>query len=1016
MKIFKRNVWLLLTNFFMIWFVISLVAGPIANQYQSTINSLLDIDIYEKINVDDSNSVYFNSDYLKEDGSYHDINMRNNSLKVSENVGSDGIVLLENKNNALPLSSNSRISLFGIASVNYKFSGGGSGEIKSNPDKSLKTELEESTANGGPGFKVNGTLLNAYDSLKGTYGSSNAQGSATNDPKYNGTNGYTDERYREFYVNEPSWDTVNNKVTNGIEQTLTGSKNTKGYDDAAIMIISRDGSEDGDTWFNSSECFDNSYLDLSTQEAEILTKLCQYRSQGIVKKVILILNTASIMQMKHIAQYDLDAIMLAGCGGVTSFKAIANILSGKVNPSGRLVDTIPYDIKSMPSTTNFGDFRFETSSGLPGPTTIGVYNDFYVAYQEGIYVGYRYYETRYEDAMLNLGGATSNVGSTNGAWNYDNEVAYPFGYGLSYTTFEASNLTITHNDGDYLGSYELSFDIQNTGERPGKTPVGIYLQKPYTDYDKVNHIEKSSVELVGFTKTNILNPGEKKNFKINIDGDELKTFDTYNKKTYILEKGDYYFSLGFDSHDAVNHILAHKGVGLSGDASLAKKVSFANDNFEIFAKSSHTDSPIEAQLQDADLNLYGGTTDQTITYLSRSDYASTYPSTPVKLSCNNEIMSYDMQYGHGEIESVGSYPSFEKVTSPVGELNLAMIMDKEFDDPLWEHLLNQMSFKEMNRMTSGGYLNIYGATSINAPGGAAADGTSGVRRNNPTTATLMGFPTQTVMAQTWDIALIEELGKAFGHECLHTNCVQLYAPGANLHRNPYGGRNWEYYSEDAFISGAMLASEVKGIQSKGVIVCAKHFAFNDQEINRCGVTTWLNEQTAREIYLKVFEMGVCDGEVASLMSSFPRLGCRWVGNYKGLFTNILRDEWGFKGFVETDSAFDQPYMTTSQARAEGIIAGVDFWMDGAPSLHFGSYINNATVVNALRESVHRMLYTISRSSMMNGINSSTIIIEKTPYWKNAIVAFQVAFGVLFASSLGMSIASIIINHKKRKGI
>lgn len=1020
MKVMKRSVWLLLTNFFSIWFVIATVGGGLANNYSSTINAMLGINPYEQVNTGNSNPIYFPSDYLKINGTYDDEAMRNASMDVAERAASEGIVLLWNNEvegeKALPLKENSRISLFGIGSVDYKYSGGGSGEIKSAPKRNIKAELEETTANGGPGFKVNGTLFNAYSSLRDTYGTSNAQGSKTKDARYNGTNGYVDERYREFYVNEPAWDVVNSKLTNGIEASLVGSKNTKGYNDAAVMVITRDGSEDGDTWFHSNECLDDTYLDLSKEEADILNRLQNYKKEGKIKKIVLILNTAGIMQMKNISQYDIDACILAGCGGVTSHKAIANVLSGKVNPSGRLVDTIPYDIDSHPSTKNFGDFRWTSSTGLPGPSTIGVYNDFYVAYQEGVYVGYKYYETRYEDCILNQGNASNLVGGicSSDTWNYDQEVAFPFGYGLSYTTFALSNYEVSHQDGDFGGTYTASFDVKNTGSLSGKTSVGIYLQKPYTDYDKEHGVEKPSVELVGFTKTDVLNPNETKRYSVEIKGSELKTYDTYGKGTYILEKGDYYLSASFDSHEAIQNILSSKANHEGGTKDLVYKIKVEKDDFVTYSKSEQSNFEIQNQLSDADINLYSGTQDQKIKYLSRNNYLDTYPTSAVSLSCVNDQMVKDMQYGHGDIESVGELPTFDTVTSKVGKLTLAMLMKLDYDDPMWQDLLNQMSFEEMNKMLSGGYLNLYGASSIAAIGGAAADGTSGVRRDNPTLKTQMGFPTQTVMAQTWNLPLIEELGVAFGHECLHTNCVQLYAPGGNLHRNPYGGRNWEYYSEDSYLSGKMLGAEVKGIQKKGIIVCAKHFAFNEQEMNRCGVATWLNEQTAREVYLKVFEIGIEDGKIASLMSSFPRLGCRWVGNYDGLFTSILRNEWGYHGFVETDSAFDQPYMTVTAARAEGIIAGVDFWMDGAPSMQFANYAKNATVVNAVRESTHRMLYAILHSSAMNGVGSDTIIVEITPYWKKAIVVAQISFGVIAGVCLSMSIASIVVYEMNKK--
>ena len=1035
-KLFNRSLWSLLTSFFAIWLVIAIVGETYAVQYSSTINNLLGINPYEVVGGGDA--TYYASDYLTADGKYDDVAMRKNSMEVAAQTASDGSILLWNNNNALPLAENSRVSLFGIGTVNYKFSGGGSGEIKSSPADNFKAALEKSST-----IKVNGTLFQAYAALRDNYGSRNVQGVQTNDNKYNGKNGYTDERYREFYVNEPSWNVVEGKMSGGktIESTLVGSKNAPGYGDAAIMVITRDGAEDGDTWFYSNECLDNNYLDLSTQEAEILSKLQSLKEAGTIGKIVLLMNTNSVMQMKHIKQYDIDACVHVGAGGVQSFEAISNILTGKTNPNGALVDTMAYDNYSAPATVNFGDFKWTNSTGLPG-TDIGTYNNAYVVYQEGIYVGYRYYETRYEDVVMGNGNADSTKGTKQSTdrWSYAEEVAFPFGYGQSYTTFGFSNYKVTHTDGAFGGTYTITVDVKNTGKVAGKSIVGIYLQKPYTDYDKVMHIEKSAVELVGFAKTALLQPDGSETVTVTVKGSEFKTYDAYGKGTYILEKGDYYLSFGTDAHDALNNILAAKGYNKSngmvdslgnatdGNSAFAHKVTVVKDDYTTYAKSEYTDYEITNQLSDADLNLYKGTKDdQSITYLSRNDWEQTYP-VPVQLECVNSTMVSDMQYSHTLPDDGSTMPTQGKVTVPDSfwddivleegqekRLNLALLKDKDYNDPVWQNLIDQLTWAEMNYLLSGGYLTVQGNTKNGVPGGKANDGTSGVRTNNPTTGDLMGFPSATVMAQTWDTALINKLGDAFGHECLHTGVIELYAPCAGTHRTPYGGRNWEYYSEDPYMSAKMLGAESLGLQNKGVIVCAKHFAFNDQEINRCGVATWMNEQTAREIYLRAFEGGIVEARILSLMASFPRLGTKWVGACKGLFTDILRGEWGFEGFVETDSAFNQDYMTKGTGRAEGVYAGVAFWMDGTAWEQWGTWKDNPTIVNAVREAVHGMLYAQAHSMAMNGITANSRIVYVTPWWIDALNKVQLALGIVTGCMFAMAVASFVIHFvDKRK--
>ena len=1039
MKIFKKilnpAVWTLLTSFFAIWLVISIIGGSYAMQYKSTINNMLNINPTEIVGGGDA--TYFKSDFVKEDGKYDDLAMRKNSQAVARETAAEGTVLLWNKEEALPLAENSRISLFGIGSVSYKYSGGGSGEIKAPAEANIKSSLEEEG-----GFKVNGTLFNAYAGLRDNYGTYNVQGSSTLDPDYNGKNGYTDGRYREFYVREPSWATVEGKMSKTIEQTLVGSKNAPGYSDAAIMVITRDGGEDGDTRFESKECYDGNYLDLSFEEAEILNKLSTLKSEGKIKKLVVVLNVAAVMQMKHLDDYDIDACLLVGCGGGQSFSAMADVLSGKVAPAGALVDTVVYDNYSAPATVNFGDFKWTESRGLPG-TDLGTYNNAYVVYQEGIYVGYKYYETRYEDLVMNSGNANSTKGVklSESGWKYQEEVAYPFGYGKTYTTFEYSDYKVTHKDGNYGGTYEVTVNVKNTGSVAGKGIVGVYLQKPYTDYDKAIGVEKAAIELVGFGKTALLQPNETEKVTVTIDGSELKTYDTYGKGTYILEKGDYYLAFGTDAHDALNNVLAAKGYdkndgmvdafgnAVDGNASYTHKITVANNDYNIFSKSEYTDYEIKNQLGNADLNIYEGTKDdQGITYLSRKDWDATYP-TPVQLKCVNDTMVSDMQYTHTLPDDGSSMPMQGKITVDESfwndivleegqekKLNLALLMDKEYDDPVWQNLIDQLTFEEMGHLLSGGYLTVQANANVGAPGGRADDGASGVRTNNPTTGSLMGFPTETVMAQTWDTALIEKLGVAFGHECLHAGVIELYAPSAGIHRTPYGGRNWEYYSEDGFMSGMMLAAESKGIQSKGVIVCAKHFAFNDQEINRCGVATFMDEQTAREIYLRAFEYAVAETGVMSLMASFPRLGTKWVGSYRGLFTDILRGEWGFKGFVETDSAFNQDYMTKGTGRAEGVYAGVNFWMDGAAWNQWGNWANNPTIVNAVREATHGMLYAQAHSFAMNGITTNSRIVEVTPWWIDAIGKVQLGFGIVTGVLAAISIASFVIRFLDKRKI
>lgn len=1036
----KRSVWSVIVGFFAILTAVVYIGGSVAMDYQGSINVALGIVDYEIVGSDDSDSEYFKSDYVQKnsDGSvkyttdsngykhqvYDDEAMRENSRKIGRQVVAEGSVLLWNNDNALPLAEGSKVSLFGIGSVEYSYMCGSTGFLGTVPERNFLEELEVPVSEGGAGFDINDKLFNFYQSVTATYGLSRANGSSTSNPNFNGANGYTDDRYAELKVNEVPLKVLEEK-TGGLEKAVSG------YGDAAIMILPRGSSEDGDVWMENKDHLNDDYLDLEKNEADTLKRLCELKSAGKISKIILIIDSPAVMMMENIKKYDIDACIYACNGGMDSFAGLGDILSGKVNPSGRLVDSIAYNHKSAPATVNFGDFRW-TQNGTGLTSDIQVYNNQYVVYQEGIYAGYRYYETRYSDTVTGSGNAKSSNGVLcgEGEWRYQDELCHPFGYGVSYTTFEFEDFYVTHENGERGGTYTVSVKVKNTGNVAGKTPVQIYLQKPYTDYDVQNGIEKSAIELCGFTKTDIIPAGGSQTVTIEVKGEELKTYDTYGKGTYILEKGVYYFAVGKDAHDALNNVLARQGYNSSNgmvdslgkatngndDLSFAKEIR--SNDYVTYATSSQTGENIKNQLSIGDLNLYEGTKNQTVTYLSRKDWNATYPTQSVSLKCVNSTMVSDMQYGHEEIESTGEMPTLGTVTAPIellkllnpdetdeNELRMKLInlKDLDYDHEYWDYLLDQLTFEDMQKLMSQGFKNLNGCENVAAPSVSANDGANGVASKNASDLVYYSGPANTLLCQTWDKELAEKMGDVYGHECLHAGVKHFYAPSVDMHRTPYGGRNVEYFSEDPFISGYMVAAEVKGIEKVGVMTCVKHFAFNDQEINRCGVATFINEQTAREITLKPWEICISEASPSSLMSSFPRLGTRAVTVNEGLMTNILRGEWGFKGFVETDSAFGQYYMTHYKARAEGVVAGTDLWMNGGVTdgynlgtpadgkLMWALYEDNATVVRAMRESCHRLLYSRVNSAAMNGITSSSKVVYVTPWWIGTINTLRVVF-------------------------
>ncbi len=1012
-KVFKRSVWTMLTVFFLVMLLISVVGGSIANDYEASINTMLGINPYEKIETSTANedTEYFKSDYYKDDGKYDDLAMRANSEKIANKVAVEGSVLLwNNDNSALPLARGNKVSIFGKTAQRYSWCGEGSGKINGvvPAEDNLRNALIKR------GLQVNSQLWMKYSSVSSPL--------SLNKPWEN--------RLYTFGVNETPWADIKDAVDTSID----------GFNDAAIMLISRtageykdinDSKTAGDYFtgangaapvklYDDELIEEDTFLDLTAQEDEVLGKLKELRESGKVKKLVLLINSSNPMQFKNLRDgYAIDACVWVGQGGTMSFAQIGDILTGSQENiiSGHLTDTYATSVRSAPSYENFGDFTFgEIDPSIPishirNGGDNQTFNQKYVAYQEGIYVGYRYYETRYEDTVIGGRNADSAKGVYTGGdkWVYSEQVAFPFGHGLSYAEFAYSDYRVEERDGKFVVS--LTVENVSKNKMPGKEVLQVYLQKPYTDYDKEHGIEKAAVELVGFAKTDKLEAGKKQTLTVEVDASALKTYDSYGEKSYILERGKYYLAAGVNAHDAVNNILAKKGyteadgMDAAGNADFVYEHTVDADDFTTYKTSEHTGKLVTNRFDDADINLYVGTAEQKITYLSRSDWDATYP-TGVELDCVNEIMVKDMSYGE-------DVPVVEGDKLPKYGINngftLIMFKDLEYDDPMWEKLLDQMTVKEQQYLCSYGFRAMAGAESVVAPGAAAEDGPAGIRQPNPTTKTAMNLPCPVLMAATFDEPLIEKLGEAFALEALHMGYQVAYAPGSNIHRSPYSGRNWEYYSEDGFISGKILGSEIKGMQKRGIIVITKHFALNDQETNRYGVCTFANEQSVREIYLKPFEIAITEYGMNGLMSSFNRIGTTWAGAHRGLLTDILRTEWGFIGVVESDAAIDIVHMTSTYAKAEGIYAGNDLWMDRGSEDFLSDFVKNPTVMLALRESCHRILYNQLHSAAMNGVSSGTKIIKVQTSWQKALVAATAALSVIVALLALMAIASFVLN-------
>ena len=996
-----KLVWKILCGVFAFLFAFFMIGGPIANNYSSLINMVLGIESNVVLNEGDGEVPdRFVCEF--EDTKEHEAN----AASLVEQIVAEGAVLLMNRGDALPLNAGDKLTLLGTTSAHFVYGGGGSAGMDTSKFQNLKDALEED------GFSVNPTMWAFYKEGAGSkYGPTVASGALNNYIPNN----------KEFLVNEAPMTAFSDAEWDSVAA----------YGDAAIMVIGRTGSEGKDLPVSDAGDSHGNFLAASDEELAILGKLAELKQAGQIKKIVVLLNTSNAVELDFLepslcgTDYGIDACLWVGCVGQTGISAIGDLLNGKVNPSGRLVDTYCYDNTTSPAIQNVGVTAY-TNAAAQGLSYSNGNNQYFVVYQEGIYVGYRYYETRYEDTVL----GTANTGS----FDYASTIAYPFGYGLSYTDMKYSGMTMQES-GDNL---VFTVDVTNQGSRDGKDSVLIYMQSPYTDYDRQNGIEKAAVELVGFTKVSVP-AGQTVKAQVTVSKQELRAYDANGQKTYIVDAGNYYFSVGNGAHEALNNILALKDqkkdtawgqvnvsriIG-SSDASLAVQyVQKAQDNVT-YAKAV-TGAAITNQLDHIDLNKYDSDSSNDVTYVSRSNWEGTMPhavmtegtyAASFKMAASDQ-MAADLKAILGS-EGKGAMP----IQGQEGELTLAHFIGIPVDGSItlpngntytWDDLLNQVTFAEMAKMIGQAYCATPPAKSVNKPATKESDGPMGITARLVGGASSTSYTSEDMLAATFNTELIEKMGASFGNDCLKSSrkaVSGVYAPGVNIHRTPYSGRNFEYYSEDPFVAGKMCAAEAKGLQSKGVYVFMKHFALNDQETGRDGISVWSNEQAAREIYLQAFEYPIVDAGASCVMTSFNRIGTVWAGGDYNLLTNILRGEWGMTGMVQTDFSNNNNYMDVVQ----GVLAGGDIWCcndAGKWTPQLEKHQDDPQVVTAMRQATQHILYTVANSNAMNGMGFSTTVIETRGWWQDAIVYAQIGTGVLTVLFLGLAIASSMKARKK----
>ena len=750
----------------------------------------------------------------------------------------------------------------------------------------------------------------------------------------------------------------------------------KDFSDEAVVVLTRVGGEGADlptdmkakgiTYKNNSKDYDDfqkgeSFLQLSKTERDMIDLVTSN-----FKKVTLVYNGANTFQFDFLNDYpQIQSVVWCPPAGQTGFSALGEVLAGETNPSGKTSDTFLKDLTKSVSYNNFGKFEYTNMAdkaakykGFTGDDVTAIPG--FVNYSEGIYVGYKFYETASDEGLI----------------NYDDTVAFPFGYGLSYTSFDQKLDSVKYKG----GKVTVTATVTNTGDKAGKDVVEVYYNPPYTD----GGIEKASKNLAGFEKTKELQPGESQKVTVKFDDDDMASYDYKGAKAYVLEKGDYDISIQSDSH----HVIDHKAI------TVKDTVTYDSDS------NTHNGDKTVATNQFDDVA-------GDVTYLSRADHFANYKeATAAPTNFKMSDKAKETFYNNSNYDPKKFDKDSDKMptTGAKNGLKLSDMYGKDYDDADWDKLLDQLTFDDMDKLIANGGYGTQAVKSVGKIQLTDADGPASLN-NNFTGVGSIGFPASTAFACTWNKDLAKQFGEMIGEMAHDMHVAGWYAPAMNIHRNAFSGRTFEYFSEDSLLSGVMASSEISGAKSKGVYSFMKHFALNDQETKRTEMLcTWTNEQAMREIYLKPFEMSVKEGGAQAVMSSFNYIGNTYAGADSALLQTVLRGEWGFKGFVLTDYFGGYGYQNADQE----VRAGNDSML---ATTKITNHITDksATSVKAMRQAAHNILYTAANSwQYANGEPKVA-----TPIWKTAM---YVAWGVVAVLVIGLEFLTIKRYLSRKKAV
>lgn len=854
------------------------------------------------------------------------------ATQLCEDIADEGIVLLDN-DGTLPMAKNSKLNVFGWASTNPCYGGTGSGALS---DAYPTVTLLEGLTNAG--FELNTELSDFYTS-------------------YRADRPVVGMFSQDWTLPEPEAAQYTDEMMN----------NAKAFSDTAMVVITRVGGEGADlptdvsqVTYDAGHSYNdfepgNHYLQLSKTEKDMIDLVCKN-----FDKVVVVYNGANAMELGWVKDYSqIKSVIWCAGTGQSGFNALGSILCGDVNPSGRTIDTFVYDLTQTPTANNFGNFNYtnmdEFKANSFGADTIPAF----VNYVEGIYVGYKFYETAAAEGLI----------------DYDKTVVYPFGRGLSYTTFTQTLNSVTEAD----GTITVDVTVTNTGSASGKEVVEVYYNPPYTN----GGIEKASANLIGFAKTSDLAPGASENVTVTFKAEDMASYDTYGKGCYVLEKGDYVISINADSHTVLDSKVYNVASDIVYDASNKREsdVEVADNKFD-FAEGN-------------------------VTYLSRADGFANYAeatAAPADFELPAQAKATFYNNSNWNPEDFNNADDVAPTTGAKNGLKLKDMVGVDYNDAQWDAFLDQLTVSDMDSLIALGGFQSVAVSSIGKVQAIDCDGPASIN-NNFTKQGSIGFPSAVMIAATWNTDLAHDFGTSIGKMADDMNVSGWYAPAMNIHRSAFAGRNFEYYSEDGVLSGAMAANAIMGSQEQGVYAFMKHFALNDQETNRTSMLcTWSTEQAIREIYLKPFEKCIKDADCHAVMSAFNYIGTTYAGSCPELLIDVLRGEWGFVGMVLTDY-----YGVYGYQDADRLIRnGGDFCL-----VNYDTETNHltdttsATALVSARQACKNILYTVANSRAYYEENLN----PGMPGWEKLMIGVDV---VLFAGLAAVELLVVKKGYAKRK--